>query len=328
MPPSSESTQFSARRGFTLIELLVVIAIIAILIALLLPAVQQAREAARRSQCKNNLKQMGLALHNYHSSHSVFPPGGVIGACAGSPPTILTGLQECGSGQSLGGNWALFILPEMEQRNLWDVARPILEGNDPLDFMNNQFGHFAPNSYRCPSHPLDNRGNVAFRSLEHMSRGNYAASFGSGTLSQSYNGANAGVFTVNSDTAFRDITDGTSQTVMLSEVRYRVGSTSDSRGAWVHAALGSSSFSTGRSPNDPTSDLIVNCDNDASLPCTEVTNGDAAAEGTQIAAARSFHTGGVHGTLADGSVRFFSENINIGVWNAYGTMNNGETISE
>ena len=86
--PSERTQRLHQRRAFTLIELLVVIAIIAILIALLLPAVQQAREAARRSSCKNNLKQLGLALQNYHDTHSVFPPGGVIGTCAGNPPPI------------------------------------------------------------------------------------------------------------------------------------------------------------------------------------------------------------------------------------------------
>ncbi|HAW30013.1 MAG TPA: prepilin-type cleavage/methylation domain-containing protein, partial [Planctomycetaceae bacterium] len=165
------------RRGFTLIELLVVIAIIAILIALLFPAVQQAREAARRSSCKNNLKQLGIALQNYHDTHNVFPPGGVIGDCAGSPPTNLTGLQECGSGQSLGGNWLLYILPQMEQSSLWEKAAPILNAKDPLDNMNNIFGHFSPVAYRCPSHPWDRRSNVAFRSLEHMSRANYGANY-------------------------------------------------------------------------------------------------------------------------------------------------------
>ena len=141
------------QRGFTLIELLVVIAIIAILIALLLPAVQQAREAARRSSCKNNLKQLGLALQNYHDTHSVFPPGGVIGTCAGTPPTNLSGGQEC-DGQSLGGNWLVYILPQMEHSVLWEKAAPILSGdNNPLDAMNDKFGHYSPPDYRCPVIP-------------------------------------------------------------------------------------------------------------------------------------------------------------------------------
>ncbi|MEQ9069283.1 MAG: DUF1559 domain-containing protein, partial [Gimesia chilikensis] len=192
---SSESVSGKNRRGFTLIELLVVIAIIAILIALLLPAVQQAREAARRSQCKNNLKQLGLALQNYHDTHGVFPPGGVIGLCGGTPPTNLTGLQECTDQHSLGGNWLLYILPQMEQSSLWDKAAPVLSGRDPLDYMNNIFGHWSPAAYRCPSHPWDRRSNVAFRSIEHMSRGNYAANYGNGNLTDSYTNASGGIFT-------------------------------------------------------------------------------------------------------------------------------------
>src|SRR5262245_60347417 len=106
--------RFGRRRGFTLIELLVVIAIIAVLIALLLPAVQQAREAARRTQCRNNLKQIGLALHNYHDVFSIFPPGNLqIGECCNADNEI---------------TWAISILPYIEQTNLqnqYNFSRPI-----------------------------------------------------------------------------------------------------------------------------------------------------------------------------------------------------------
>ncbi|QDV52595.1 DUF1559 domain-containing protein [Gimesia fumaroli] len=308
------------RRGFTLIELLVVIAIIAILIALLLPAVQQAREAARRSSCRNNLKQLGLALQNYHDTHGVFPPGGVIGPCGGNPPTNLTGLQECGNGESLGGNWLLYILPQMEQSPLWEKAAPVLSGRDPLDYMNNIFGHFSPAAYRCPSHPWDRRSNVAFRSIEHMSRGNYAANYGSGDLTASYNGQTAGVFTINSSVAIRDIKDGSSNTLLVGELQYINDVTSDARGAWVYSGMGGSAFSTGRNPNSVTPDILSKCSNTTEMPCTE------ANDGTQIATLRSFHTGGVQVCLADGSCRFISENISQTIWQALGTRAGREVI--
>ncbi len=308
------------RRGFTLIELLVVIAIIAILIALLLPAVQQAREAARRSSCKNNLKQLGLALQNYHDTHNVFPPGGVIGPCGGTPPTNLTGLQECGSGQSLGGNWLLFILPQMEQSALWEKAAPVLNGRDPLDYMNNIFGHFSPVAYRCPSHPWDRRSNVAFRSIEHMSRGNYGANYGSGDLTASYNNTTGGVFTINSSVNIRDIKDGTTNTFLVGELTYLNDETADARGAWVYSGMGGSAFSAARSPNSKTADILSKCVNTTEMPCTE------ANDGTQIAAMRSLHDGGVQVCLVDGSCRFISENISQTILEALGTRSGREVI--
>ena len=308
------------RQGFTLIELLVVIAIIAILIALLLPAVQQAREAARRSSCKNNLKQLGIALQNYHDTHNVFPPGGVIGDCAGSPPTNLTGLQECGSGQSLGGNWLLYILPQMEQSSLWEKAAPILNAKDPLDNMNNIFGHFSPVAYRCPSHPWDRRSNVAFRSLEHMSRANYGANYGSGDLTASYANTTGGVFTINSSVNIRDIKDGTTNTFLVGELTYLNDVTADARGAWVYSGMGGSAFSAARTPNSRTADILGRCTSTTEMPCTE------ANDGTQIAAMRSYHDGGVQVCLVDGSCRFISENISQTILNALGTRSGREVI--
>lgn len=114
------SRRSAMRRGFTLIELLVVIAIIAVLIALLLPAVQQAREAARRTQCKNNLKQIGLALHNYHDAHDCFPPGQIRG---------WNGSFDSGNGFA----WGALILPFMDQANLYNLLNPsipIFEGQN------------------------------------------------------------------------------------------------------------------------------------------------------------------------------------------------------
>ncbi len=316
-------------RGFTLIELLVVIAIIAILIALLLPAVQQAREAARRTQCRNHLKQMALALHNYHDQHSVFPPGGVQPLCGTETqfnPSLIVGLQECGSSPNrcTGINWLVHILPFMEQPALWQEAAVVTaSAGDPLDNMNNKFGHYATPAMLCPSHPRDTLGNagVSFRSLEHMSRGNYAASYGSGTMIESVSAAKAGFLATNSSTSMRDITDGTTNTIALSEVRFRVGNAADNRGAWVYPGMGGSVFSTGLNPNSFTADRLLSCNSVTDLPCTQLST--VADYDTAIAAARSLHSGGVHAAMTDGSVRFVSNNINSTVYQAIGTRANG-----
>ena len=139
---------------------------------------------------------------------------------------LLPAVQQA-SGQSLGGNWMVFILPQMEQSALWEKAAPILNTNNPLDSMNNVFGHFSPAAYRCPSHPWDRRSNVAFRALEHMSRANYGANYGASDLTASYANTTGGVFTANSSVSIRDIKDGTTNTLLVSELIYANDVTAD-----------------------------------------------------------------------------------------------------
>src|SRR5258708_2555504 len=125
-----------SRRGFTLIELLVVIAVIGVLVGLLLPAVQQAREAARRMSCRNNLKQIGLALHNYHGSHNVFPPG------------YVSNFDASGTDTGPGWGWAAMILPQMEQRPLFDAVN----FNTPIEAPSNQTNRLGVvGGFLCPS---------------------------------------------------------------------------------------------------------------------------------------------------------------------------------
>ena len=181
-----KSSKVEQKRGFTLIELLVVIAIIAILVALLLPAVQQAREAARRSSCKNNLKQIGLALHNYHDIHRVFPPGAI--------------------GASNISGWA-FILPQIEQTaayDLWDFSLSQSHGN-------NLAARIIPiDTYFCPSKPRPDGNNSSTNAY-----GDYVFSSGSGNIN---NGTDKqGMFNRNSKVKMRDVTDGTSNTFAVGE---------------------------------------------------------------------------------------------------------------
>lgn len=323
------------RRGFTLIELLVVIAIIAILIALLLPAVQQAREAARRSSCKNNLKQIGLAMHNYHDVYGIFPLGAISRASRSrwDNPT-----ETCGT-SGLQSAWSIAILPQLERNDLYQnyIGEQFSDNSQcPIDECGNadsvlSFCQYQPAVYVCPSQPANKTKSVDVRGMETFTRGSYAACYGSGTLAQSttsLNIATFGAFQVQTSVGTRDIIDGTTNTIAVSEVKFTTdpGSGNDSRGIWVLTSMGGAVFSTGRTPNSTVPDNIPECGNAAEQklvgPCTTTTGGG------QIAAARSFHPGGVQAVLCDGSVRFFSNNINANVWAALGTRSNGEVTGD
>ena len=143
----SEGYRRARRRGFTLNELLVVIAIIAILVALLLPAVQSAREAARRSQCKNGLKQTGLALHSYHETHSSFPPGFISRNVQASDPVTPTNIAP-------GFSWGTMILPNLDQEPLYSSLDFERDADDPTNL---SFGQTSLPVFRCPSDPSQER---------------------------------------------------------------------------------------------------------------------------------------------------------------------------
>ena len=209
-----------ARAGFTLIELLVVIAIIAVLIALLLPAVQAAREAARRAQCVNNLKQLGLALHNYHSSIGQFPPGGCTTTC----------------GNSLWGAWSpqAMLLPYMEQMPLYNNLNFSCEvqNNGGGAVLNATVVSARINNFLCPSSPVTPKtGNSYQQNVPNPMNGqafyypgnNYWMSTGSSVMWRGDSGASSspnGLFSVGSaGFGLRDIIDGSSNTVAAGEMR-------------------------------------------------------------------------------------------------------------
>lgn len=306
------------RRGFTLVELLVVIAIIALLIAILLPAVQQTREAARRTQCKNNLKQIGLALHNYHEAYGCFPFG------------------QGGT----GGKYSAMsqLLPYLEQAPLYGRTNFSLPYTDTS---NNSIRLSEIPGFRCPSdfvNPLSATGGAT----------NYMANKGSGIVWLTATGPNAGlpapngVFYAGSCVKIRDILDGTSNTASFSERVLADGSNG------IISPIADVFFS----PMAPTTadQAVQLCD---SVDITNLANqfplymGAPWVDGqhtylhTNVPNARSCgfftvlrasmppssrHEGGVHVQLCDGSVRFVNESINLDLWRSVGTRSGAEVV--
>ncbi len=340
----------SSSKGFTLIELLVVIAIIAVLIALLLPAVQNAREAARRAGCVNNLKQIGLALHNYNQAMSVFPPGYVS-----SINKIITNAcdmdQENQSGVDLGTGWAWgsMILPFLEQQPLYNTINFNLSVAYPA---NNTCSLTALTIYLCPSDsgpsvvpvfedPPDpaNPGSYnATHIVDTLSRGNYVGMYGLGEICSQSNaldaannnglgpmGSHAGIFYRNVSTSIAGITDGTSNTTMVGERSHNL-----SYVTWVARSingwLGKTSLVEGGtdqfnpSPEECWTQILGPCGLEDGL--RTINNPEAHVEDYW-----SMHTGGANFMFADGSVHFLKTSINPIPWRALATRNWGEVIS-
>jgi prepilin-type N-terminal cleavage/methylation domain-containing protein/prepilin-type processing-associated H-X9-DG protein len=339
---------FRRMRGFTLIELLVVISIIAILIALLLPAVQAAREAARRSQCFNNLKQIGVALHNYYNAHQVFPPG-YVSAVDRSVLDPCDEDAEDDKSIDLGPGWAWgsMILPQMEQQALYNSINFSLS----LAFTaNNTSSTTLVNAYLCPSDstapsvvpvlkdPPDPAQPGSFsgsKVVDLVARGNYVGMWGIGEIcagsgrddqpNVGSTGSPAGVFTRNSRTSIASITDGTSQTIAVGERSHNLSYvtwTGRSIGGW----LGKTSFLEGGTDKfDPSPE-----------ECWTQVLGPAGLEDgprtpnnpeAHVEDYWSLHPGGVNFLFADGSVHFLKQTINPTPWRALATRNFGEVIS-
>ncbi|HWL07870.1 MAG TPA: DUF1559 domain-containing protein [Planctomicrobium sp.] len=310
------------RFGFTLIELLVVIAIIAILVALLLPAVQQAREAARRSQCKNNMKQVGLAMHNYHDTHSVFPYS--YRTLDESPGSIPTGTTKCRD------TWFHRILPFIEQAALYQQYESINSG-----FVNSAPFHTIAatriQSLICPS--SDEFGGAG-ANIPNGFQGTYgvclsgSAKDGDLTTGVATTRSGTGMFFLESRISMRNLTDGSSNTLMASEGIARPMDNSGGHGDlgqyWGGASWGAEGFTAAEPPNTSLPDRPVICKSTTVIvaPCESTT----VTRGLQYNFARSYHTGGVHVLLADGSVRFASDHIHAQTFRNLGDRADGQVI--
>lgn len=298
----------SKRVGITLIELLVVIAIIGILVALVLPAVQFAREAARRMQCASNLRQICTAVHTYHDAQRTFPVG-AYGCC--------------------WGTWQVAIMPQMENGTLFDRY----DHNEKYNLLDDSFRYsgwrnIAVTTQRLPLHtcPSDQPNAPIETPQGFMTCHNYAANYGNTTYSQAtFKGIPFGgaPFTAHGTPppafGFNDIRDGNSSTLLFGEVRQGIGN--DLRGfTWWGDAAG---FSTFYPPNTTVSDRIYSTMYCGSVPPNPPCAASSPGYPT-IFSSRSRHPHGVQAGMCDAAVKFVSNSIDHNVWRALGTTRGSE----
>jgi len=339
------------RLGFTLVELLVVIAIIGVLVALLLPAVQAAREAARRTQCKNNVKQIALALHNFHDANRTFPPGYVH------------------NGGPLGtnnGSWSIQgrLLPYLEQGNIYNRIRFDLPWDDAINVASGVPTMKVP-TYICTSDPYGDTMRLNGDGTDKIHPQNYGFNFGSWLVYDPANSSNRGdgVFYVNSKTNMASITDGTSNTLCVSEVKaftpyvrntadpgttpptlpsqisglavgggdqsiqYKMDADRNKNSGhteWADGRVHHSGITTVFTPNTVVPFTLSGITYDIDFNSQK--EGGTTTQPTYAAiTARSFHSAGVvNAALMDGSVRSISKTIDLSIWRALGTRSGGE----
>lgn len=334
------SSRSQTPRAFTLIELLVVIAIIAILISLLLPAVQQAREAARRTHCKNNLKQIGLALHNYLDSFSTFPPSYCV------VPGVTT---------TVGGQWSTLarVLPYLEQANLQNLINWNVAYSSQVNVATTRIP-----TYLCPTDPNDVMRINPSTGVGRDYPANYVVNFGTWKIYDPTNGSGGdGAFFPDSRMRPANFTDGMSNTLCAAEAKaftpyvrntttdpgpaaptstsFATGFTGDGccigtslqlntgHTEWADGLCQQSGFTTTFGPNARIPYTVAGVEYDIDfVSWREGTHATRVAYAALTA--RSYHEGIVHSLLMDGSVRAVNENLEIQIWQRLGTRAGGE----
>lgn len=358
------SRQIARRRyAFTLVELLVVIAIIGGLIALLLPAVNAARESARRSQCTSNLHQIALAMQQHEEAFGCLPPG--LPNCVDPANFYIAGGVSEGA-WCQGPAWTIAIMPYMEERSTFDMIKTCMEtaynvcenctsAAAPVPQLQ---GLVPPPMFLCPSaEPLETTSNLSALGLTNVAKANYVGNFGSENYFSYRKPSEAGVFDIvdvrsargapivqmmndpsmkgtwkmgsKLGVKFASITDGTSKTILASEI-LGYPSPLDVRGAWTLGGMGGMAFTTSLPPNATTADdLLASCQPSPPMSPMGVPPfmfGCTTPEpmpGTAHAAARSAHSGGVMAVMVDGSTHFVEEMIDPLVWKNLGTRKGG-----
>jgi prepilin-type N-terminal cleavage/methylation domain-containing protein/prepilin-type processing-associated H-X9-DG protein len=368
---SRRKAAVARRFAFTLVELLVVIAIIGILIALLLPAVQAAREAARRAQCTSNIRQIGLALQNFHSAFKKFPASSYWRV---NGKLQISAQIEMVNNPNLFENWVIKILPQVEGKDLytnWNQSKPIPDASNAL-LRGSRLAVMICPSDPFSATPFDGTGSASTSSMgKNWARGNYAANAALGKLSVTDHGAPydaatpqcwgnrfiRGIMGANVALGIKDIHDGTSKTILLGEMRAGLDPF-DCRGIWAMSG-GPSALWAGGYYGDDNGPNASSLEGDDDMSCNDVEqalfgSSGAGSEGEILMAragmgcvgpkgnwqmtSRSLHIGGVNVCMADGSVRFISDFIqlgtdvnppgpnNLGLWDKLLLPDDGQTI--